>query len=112
VSEFGFEDLDGNAKPAENPNYMGDMDFYKNVDLTYHSRLFKLTRGEGGDNQEYREIINRLLDPDEEHLMAYPDKKRNESWTPDGELMVHLEYLEIHEEDDDDDVDADLMDYG
>lgn len=110
---FGFEGLEGNAQPAQNPFHVSDdVDFFKNLDLTYHSRLFKLTRGEGGDNKEYRQIMNRLLDPDEENLMAYPDKQRNESWTQDGDLMVHMEYLEVRERDDDEDADADLMNYG
>lgn len=113
MSDFSFEDIPGEASPAENPYSMGEHDFYKTLDITYHSEIFRLTRMEGkGDNEEFQETMQKLYDPDEDHFMAIPGgAKRSQSWTQEGDLMIHLEYLEVYEKASDEDEDADMMDY-
>ena len=113
MSDMNFDGMPGEASPAENPFFMGEHEFYKTLDITYHSSIFRLTRGKGGDNEKFQDIMQKLYDPDEDHFMAIPGgAKRSQSWTKEGDLMIHLEYLEVYEKDDDGEEDADLMDYG
>lgn len=79
----------------KNPDYNPAGDILQNTVEEYHSEIFCLS-ALGGDNEKYKELMKKLTSQEFEHLIPLDASK---SWTKTGDLMIHVEYVEMKKHD-------------
>lgn len=89
----------------KNPNYSPASDILENDVEEYHSEIFCLSTVTSGDHDNYKELMKKLMSPRFEHLIPLDSSK---SWTKTGDLMIHVEYVEVKKLED---LDPDERDY-
>ena len=68
--------------------------------VKFHSEVFMIylddREVEGGPkgNKEYMELMNRLHEPDS-NILIPPDMSPSKSFTKDGDIIIHVEYIEV-----------------
>lgn len=75
----------------KNPDYNPAGDILENVIKEYHSEIFCISTL-GGDNEKYKELMRKLTSSEFDNLIPLDTSK---SWTKTGDLMIHVEYVEM-----------------
>ena len=67
----------------------------------YHSKVFRIQEGDQNmDNKRYQEFMLRLSNMDEDSnivLSPIVSSPISKSWTKEGDLLIHVEYIELEE---------------
>lgn len=119
--DFGFENEDDmtdirdqdlgtgvEGSTVERADAPAGMQAFLDEDISYEfqSEMFMLSRHVGDDDSDaYEELMTELISQDNDKM--HRDEKK--SFTKEGDLIVQVEYIIIH--DDSDDQDPDNMDY-
>lgn len=94
--------------PAMNPNFMGNdaLDFNR---CKFYSRVFRITQLESLDeNASYIELMGTLFpyDPSSNFQLNPMGSAITKTWTKEGDLLIHVEYIEMIESDEPDKADS------
>ena len=106
----------GKASLAKDPYYQSmkemdqDLSFgnpFGDREFTYKSKIFSLSKTDyNNHNKKYEDLMNKLYDPSETNVMLIPDRTISKSWSKEGDLLIHVEYLEFSEAEAHEDEDA------
>lgn len=92
--------LQARMTPAKNPDYIDpkDLTFGKSK---FHSRIF-LIAGDGtpDDSEAYANLMNEMFpyDPASNKQLNPMGAAVSKNWTKNGDLLVHVEWIELHPE--------------
>mgnify|MGYP007090087425 CR=1 FL=1 len=82
------------------PSYLSTFEIPK---VKFHSEVFMIYLDgrsvEGGPpgNDEYMDLMNKLYDHST-NIMIPPDMKPSKSFTKEGDIIIHVEYVEVLDE--------------
>ena len=96
--------MSANVKPKKNPFYLGEEDMnFINRSGEFHSDVFVIKKDGGGScgNEEYEELMNSLypFDPSSDNILN-PYSSISKSTDKSGDIIIHVEWLEMKEEKD------------
>lgn len=94
--------MSAKSTPMGNPFFINETDLaFSDRRTKFHSRIFVLSK-HGGDNEEYEELMNSLHPFDQEsNMIVNPYSKIIRSIDSEGNIVVHVEYLELLEDEPD-----------
>ncbi|NIR12580.1 MAG: hypothetical protein GWN86_00925 [Desulfobacterales bacterium] len=89
--------------PARDPTYIPEnsLDFDK---CEFHSKVFRISEIEGmSQNDEYMKLMESMFpyDPASNLQLNPMGNAITKTWTKDGDLLVHVEYIEMIREEED-----------
>ena len=88
------------VSPLRDPLHTSEDDFiFTHKKTKFHSRIFVINKS-GGDNEEYEELMNSLYPfCQDSNLIPNPYSNIIRSIDKEGNIVIHIEYLELTEED-------------
>lgn len=107
------DDLKAEMNPAQNPFHFGGGGGLRN-EVKFHSEIFQVnpyqenklpddedpeeeTGVELSEHQEYVKLMNKIMQNQEKYQILEAMGGVKTSWTPEGDLLIHVQYIEYIE---------------